>query len=97
MIELGKWYDFKFRGTWSALKYWHTVEIERLREKLQMEIAWKLPVWLVHWCVVRAMLLVEMQHRGQMPDSVTGYQMMHVTAPEWWQRYRREQEQKNAD
>jgi hypothetical protein len=63
VIELGRWYDFRFRGTRTFLREWHRHELHCLVERLALAISWHVPRWLVNWCVVRAAVLAAGDHR----------------------------------
>ena len=41
-------------------------------ERLKVWVAWKLPRWLVHWCVIRLMAHATTQvYPDRTPDSIT--------------------------
>jgi len=74
MIDLGNWGWWRFRGTWRFLIDWNRIEYRRFKEKLQQEIVWKLPLWVIQWAVVRAAVLAMGNFKG--PDEI-GYKEMY--------------------
>ena len=89
MIDLGTWLTIRYRGNWSTIKAWNVYEWGKFIEKLQMAIAWKIPIWLVHWSIVRAAIMVEPQN---FPGYVTSQQMLKATMPKWWKKYMSERQ-----
>lgn len=55
---------------WVEFKYWR---ISRPAEKLKLKVVWKLPDWVVYWCVIRAAVKVEPNSN---PSGVTAEQML---------------------
>ena len=80
MIDLGNWGWWTFRGNWSYIRMWNRCEWRRFKDKLQMEIVWKLPDWLINWAVVRAAVLAMGANKG--PDQIGYKEMYNATAPE---------------
>lgn len=79
MIDLGSWGWFRFRGTWGFLRLWNRIELIRLRDKIQMEIVWHMPLWVINWAIVRAAVLV---FKDDMTvEQITYKNMFEVTDP----------------
>lgn len=48
-------------------------ELEKLRERLAMAVAWKMPRWLVYWCSIRLMAHATTgEHENQIVPELTG-------------------------